>query len=134
MCQCRYFVRGGHGTSDNKTLHATRMRRRDCQEWCTFKDVSHPRGPRLQGYPAPRLPPPECSHELPMFVRVHMHMGMCVYARLRWKYIFVLSNRTKFAGTIPPLVCSVCLNDLQVRVRMRMRVGVCGYACACARA
>jgi hypothetical protein len=29
----------------------------------------------------------------------------------------------------PPLVCSVCLNELQVCVRMRMRMGVCGYAC-----
>ena len=79
-------------------------------------------------------PPPECSHELPMFVRGYMHMGMCVYARVRRKYIFVLSNRTEFTGTIPPLVCSVCLNELQVCVRMCMRVGVCGYACACARA
>ena len=69
-----------------------------------------------------------------MFVRGHMHMGMGVYARVRRKYIFVLSNRTEFAGTIPPLVCSVCLNELQVCVRLRMRVGVCGYACACARA
>ena len=52
---------------------------------------------------------------------------MCEYARVRRKYIFVLSNRTEFAGTIPPLVCSVCLNELQVCVRMRMRVdvGVC---------
>ena len=59
-----------------------------------------------------------------MFVRGHMHMGMCVYARVRRKYIFVLSNRTEFTGTIPPLVCSVCLNELQVCVRMRMRVDV----------
>ena len=44
-----------------------------------------------------------------MFVRGHMHMGMGVYARVRRQYIFVLSNRTEFAGTIPPLVCSVCL-------------------------
>ena len=57
-----------------------------------------------------------------MFVRGHMHMGMCVYAHVRRKYIFVLSSRTEFTGTIPPLVCSVCLNELQVCVRMRMRV------------
>ena len=49
---------------------------------------------------------------------------MCEYARVCRKNIFVLSNRTEFAGTIPPLVCSVCLNELQVCVRMRMRVGV----------
>ena len=59
-----------------------------------------------------------------MFVRGHMHMGMCVYARVRRKYIFVLSNRMEFTGTIPPLVYSVCLNELQVCVRMRMRVDV----------
>jgi hypothetical protein len=41
---------------------------------------------------------------------------------------------TKSAGTIPPLPCPVCLNELQVCVRMRMRMGVYGYACACARA
>ena len=36
----------------------------DCPECRASKDVSHPRGPRLQGYPAPRLqgcPPLECS-------------------------------------------------------------------------
>ena len=60
-----------------------------------------------------------------MFVRGHMRMGMCVCARVRRKYIFVLSNRTEFTGTIPPLVCSVCLNELQVCVRMRMRMGMC---------
>jgi hypothetical protein len=40
-------------------------------------------------------PPLECSHELPMFVRGHMRMGMCVYARVRRKYIFILSNKVE---------------------------------------
>ena len=32
---------------------------------------------------------------IPMFVRGHMRMGMCVYARLRRKYIFVLLNKVE---------------------------------------
>ena len=35
------------------------------------------------------------SHELPMFVRGHMRMGMCVCARVHRKYIFVLLNKVE---------------------------------------
>ena len=33
-----------------------------------------------------------CSHELPMCVRGHMRMGMCVRARVRRKYLFVIKH------------------------------------------
>jgi len=38
-----------------------------------------------------------CSHELPMCVRGHMRMGMCVTvrARVRRKYLFVLLNKVE---------------------------------------
>jgi hypothetical protein len=43
-------------------------------------------------------PPLECSvscHELPTCVRWHMRMGMCVRARVRRKYLFVLLNKVE---------------------------------------
>jgi hypothetical protein len=44
-------------------------------------------------------PPPiswsACSHELPMCVRGHMRMGMCVCARVRRKYLFVVLNKVE---------------------------------------
>jgi hypothetical protein len=36
-----------------------------------------------------------CSHELPMCVCGHMRMGMCVCARVRRKYLFVLLNKVE---------------------------------------
>ncbi len=36
-----------------------------------------------------------CSHELPMCVRGHMRMGMCVRARVSRKYLFVLLNKVE---------------------------------------
>jgi hypothetical protein len=43
-------------------------------------------------------PPLECSvssHELPTCVRGHMHMGMCVCARVHRKYLFVLLTKVE---------------------------------------
>ena len=58
----------------------------------TLADLDYRDTPRLNCRDAPPL---ECSHELPMFVRWHMRMGMCVYARVRRKYIFVLLNKVE---------------------------------------
>jgi hypothetical protein len=42
----------------------------------------------------PRLECSVCSHELPMCVRWHMRVGMCVCARVRRKCSFVLLDNT----------------------------------------
>ena len=83
----------------------------DCPECRASKDVSHPRGPRLQGYPAPKLqgcPPPRmlCTlHTLSRAASVHAH------ALFR-------------AGDVPEYNISTCILE---RTR---RVGHLAWACA----
>jgi hypothetical protein len=83
----------------------------DCPECRASKDVSHPRGPRLQGYPAPKLqgcPPPRmlCTlHTLSRAASVHAH------ALFR-------------AGDVPEYNISTCILE---RTR---RVGRLAWACA----
>ncbi len=56
----------------------------ECQEWCASQTFLT--GQSLQGQPP--LECSVCSHELPMCVRGHMRMGMCVRARVRRKIFF----------------------------------------------
>ena len=98
---CVWRGAGGRGGGDGAGWHALRGRGKLRLIQCVPRTVRN--GARLRRSSLDKVcrdnPPPiswsACSHELPMCVRGHMRMGMCVCARVRRKYLFVVLNKVE---------------------------------------